>query len=214
MVPLYLLRHLSAIEGMSISQVLVIPIEEANISAGETPHFLRLSADPEEALRKYRALAAVMMSQLEGLRDCHLRFVVSPADAVEAVAFWLLPLLRGEVKKVGEDYLFTPEKHAPAITLDFLTDEGDLRQYAKHARLNLFCLSCGSRWVNMALTQCAPARQVVGAGYLRICHRDSVQDSASIDLPCLDIVDSEIGWEEALRSPLGGKLKKFYTAEV
>ena len=48
------------------------------------------SVGHEEAARRYRALVAVLLQQLEGLKDTHVRFCYAPDDAGDAISFWIL----------------------------------------------------------------------------------------------------------------------------
>ncbi len=207
---------------MNHPNILLIRMDEPNLAtASADSGFLRIAAEPEDALRKYNALAAVLMHQLDGLRDCHVRIIVSPEDALDSVKFWLLPMLRGDVKKAPDQaanepeyFHYVPEKNAPPFSIDFRSDEGDLSPYEKHARLNPYCVNCGSRWLNLAFSQCSPQQHISGDGYLEIQHRDASPDAPISQLPALEIIEDEAGWDAALRSPLGGKLKKFYTAGI
>lgn len=136
--------------------------------AGKVKTRLAASVGEEEAALRYKAMVAVLLEQLEGLTNTHVRFCYAPDDAEEAISFWLLPQLRGDVIKRGEkDYLFTPSKNAPAFSIDFKPQgNGDLGDrlersmtaahregYEKVAVMGTDCIHCGARWINMAFLQ-------------------------------------------------------------
>ena len=192
--------------------IIIIEVEEANLALSENANFLCLADDAEEALKRYHVVTEVMLAQLIGVKDSHVRFIVTPADGVDAVRFWLLPLLRGEVQVLTartQIYQFFPEQHAPSFTIDFSLDEGDLSQFDSVARMNMFCLDCGARLLNMAFLQCGPEKKVHGEGYLSVNsnHSDSL---GQVDFPALNIVSNDEEWQSALNSSIGGKLQKVY----
>jgi len=92
--------------------ILEIHIEEPTSDPAQPSVHHSLADDLGEAEKRYRALIHVLISQLTGLSQTHVRFVVSPRDpaAVEAVGFWMLPLFRGKVIKHGDHFHFTPEQ--------------------------------------------------------------------------------------------------------
>ncbi len=53
----------------------------------------------EEAVKRYRSMVVVLLEQLEGLNNTHVRFCYAPDDATDAIKFWLLPQLRGHTAK-------------------------------------------------------------------------------------------------------------------
>ena len=193
--------------------LLIIQIEEPAPQSESTPTFTALADDFEEAEKRYRALITVMLQQLEGLTDCHVRFHVSPADATEAVAFWILPLLRGSVKMEGSIYHFTPQKNAPSISVEFCCDSSlseNTDHFVKSATLNPFCIECSARWINMAFLQTKPEQSICGTDYLEVNHKGNSASCQPSLLPDLPIIKSEADWKNALTSPIGGKLKKVY----
>ncbi|WP_018970628.1 hypothetical protein [Rubritalea marina] len=127
----------------------------------------------------YQALLEVLLQQLEGLHDTHVRFCYSPADAGEALQFFLLPLLRGQVHKRRHDFLFTPEKNAPAFTIGFTpleahaigqaltnTIESLYREgFNKVAVMGSDSPACGSRWIKTALSQTKPKSPSLGLNH-------------------------------------------------
>ncbi len=195
-----------------VGNILLVEVDEANVALAGDALFLNLAADPEEALRRYEVLAEVLLAQLVGLKDCHVRFVVTPADGVDAVRFWLLPMLRGEVNVMtarNQVYQFLPEQQAPSITIDFAVDEGDLSGFGKVARMTFLCPECGSRWLNMAFLQCNEEQSVKGDGYLsvRMGEGDALEE---VDFPALPVIENADDWDQALIGPLGGKIEKLY----
>jgi len=193
--------------------IIIIEVEEANLALAENASFLKLAADAEEALKRYHVVTEVMLAQLIGIKDCHVRFIVTPADGVDAVRFWLLPLLRGDVQVLTAStqlYQFIPEQHAPSFTIDFALDEGDLSPFESVAKINLFCVECGARMLNMAFLQCGPEKSVRGDGYLSVASVNPIGTEDTVDFPAMNTVMSEQEWESALASPIGGKLQKTY----
>lgn len=193
--------------------ILIIEVDEANLAMSENAAFLSLANQPDEALRRYQALAEVRLAQLVGLNDCHVRFVVTPADGVDAVRFWLLPMLRGDVQALTAStqiYQFTPEQHAPSFTIDFAVDEGDLTPFTFVARMNFFCIECGARWINLAIQQCSASKSVLGDGYLSVEHTAASADRELVTLLEYPIVQDDEQWKSALAGPIGGKLDQAY----
>ena len=143
---------------------------------GKVKTRLAATVGHEEAAKRYRSMVAVLLEQLEGLNNTHVRFCYAPDDATDAIKFWLLPQLRGHTIKQGNSFLFTPKKHASPFTIDFAAQgDGDLGLRLKRATSQAFddghekvavigtdCVHCGSRWINAAFTQTTPDRCVVG----------------------------------------------------
>lgn len=192
--------------------ILIIEVEEANLALAENATFLNLATDADEALKRYHVVTEVMLAQLIGIKDCHVRFIVTPADGVDAVRFWLLPLLRGDVQVLTAStqvYKFIPEQHAPSFTIDFALDEGDLSSFDAVARMDLFCLDCGARMLNMAFLQCRDEKSVKGEGYLSVMP-NGAEAKGSVEFPALKSVVNDEEWKSALERPIGGKLQKVY----
>ena len=134
------------------------------------------SVGHEDAARRYRALVAVLLQQLEGLKDTHVRFCYAPDDAGDAISFWILPQLRGDTAKQAENFLFTPEKNAPAFTIDFraqgdghlgnrlerATSQAFDEGYTKVAVIGSDCIHCGARWINTGFSHVKQDSCVVG----------------------------------------------------
>lgn len=144
--------------------------------AGKVKTRLAATTGHEEAVKRYKAMVEVLLQQLEGLSNTHVRFCYAPDDADDAIRFWILPLLRGDVIKRSRDFLFTPTKHAPAFTIDFTPQgEGDLGERLERATAHAFasgakkvaiigsdCVHCGSRWINAAFLQTKEDSCVLG----------------------------------------------------
>ena len=193
--------------------ILEIHIEEPTSDPAQPSIHHSLADDLVEAELRYRALIQVLVSQLIGLRETHVRFVVSPADpfAVEAVSFWILPLLRGQVKKHDDHFLFTPEKNAPEFTIEFTAEKITQRSYEKTATLSAHCPQCSSRWINMAMQQCSETSPVKGKHYLTILHKNQISDHSTSEIPELPLIHTDADWQTALDSPIGPKLQKIHT---
>ncbi|MGJ8672332.1 TIGR04282 family arsenosugar biosynthesis glycosyltransferase [Rubritalea sp.] len=144
--------------------------------AGKVKTRLAASTGDDEAARRYKAMVNVLLEQLEGLSNTHVRFCHTPDDSGEAVTFWLLPELRGEVIKRSSDFIFTPKKNAPPFTIDFKPQgDGDLGEklqratnqafsegYKKVAVIGSNCIHCGARWINAAFLQTKTNTCVIG----------------------------------------------------
>lgn len=209
----------------------------------------------EEAAKRYKAMVEVLLIQLEGLTNTHVRFCYAPDDAGDAVSFWILPLLRGEIIKRKEDFLFTPSKNAQAFTIDFTPQgEGDLGARLERATEQAFadgaekvavmgtdCIHCGSRWINAAFLQTKEDSCVIGpsldGGYYLLatarpeaslfrnipwsaentlsetkCAAEKAQLNITL-LPELEDIDDKAGWDAAIQSAIGGKLKAALTRQ-
>lgn len=193
--------------------ILEIHIEEPTSDPAQPSIHHALADDLGEAERRYRALIRVLISQLTGLNQTLVKFIISPADeaAVEAVSFWMLSLFRGKVIKHGEHFQFTPEQHAPGFSIVFTTHPNlTSTHHEKSAILSAHCPSCSSRWINTAMTQCNESNHVVGEGYLTINHRDHLSKRSTISLPDLPVILTDSDWQQALDSPIGPKLAIFH----
>ncbi len=201
------------------TNILQIHIEEPTSNPEQVSAHHTLAKDPAEAEKRYRALVHVMISQLTGLQDTHLRFIVTPAipEALEAVTFWLLPLFRGKITKSKDHFLFTPEQYAPAISIEFTTDEDACTtSYEKTATLSAYCPECSSRWINAAMAQCTKDTKVVGESYLSIQHLASESETTLLSLPKLPTIKTAADWDIAIApestapSLIRPKLKKLH----
>lgn len=192
--------------------ILEIHIEEPTSSPDQPSVHHSLAEDLSEAEKRYRALIRVLISQLTGLNETHVRFIVSPAEeeAVEAVSFWILPLFRGSTVKKGDIFHFTPEQNAPAFSIEFVAQKDCTARFTKTAQLSAHCPECSSRWINMAMLQCTESQHVSGENYLTIRHKEHHQEASNLALPELPVIQSDTDWQQALDSPIGPKLAKFH----
>ncbi len=200
---------------MIYPNILEIHIEEPTSDPAQPSIHHSLADELGEAEKRYRALIQVLISQLTGLNQTHVRFIVSPADpaAVEAVGFWMLPLFRGNVIKHGDHFHFSPEQNAPEFTIEFTAQNMDNEGYEKAAKLSAHCPQCSSRWINAAMQQCSEVNQVIGKSYLAIYHQKLTPNNSPTELPELPIIHTDDDWQLAMESPIGPKLKKFH-AEI
>lgn len=198
---------------MNHPHILEIHIEEPTSDPTRPSVHHALADDLREAETRYRALIQALVSQLTGLHQTHVRFIVSPADpfAAEAVSFWILPLFRGNVIQRDKYFHFTPEQNAPEFTIEFNAYSPDNDNFKKAAKLSAYCPQCSARWINMAMQQCSPEAQVIGKNYLAITHKNQFPHFSSIEIPALPVIHTDADWQQALDSPIGPKLQKFHT---
>ncbi len=192
--------------------ILEIHIEEPTRDPAQPSAHHSLADDLDEAEKRYRAIIHVLISQLTGLSQTHVRFIVSPVDtdAVEAVSFWILPLFRGKVVKNGDHFHFTPEQNAPEFSIEFTAENMTNDGYEKAAKLSAHCPQCSSRWINAAMQQCSETSEVIGKNYLTIYHQKLTPSNSPTELPELPVIHTDIDWQLAMDSPIGPKLKKFH----
>lgn len=202
---------------MTKPNILQIHIEEPTSNPAQPSAHHALADEVNEAEKRYRSLICVLISQLTGLNDTHVRFIVSPAEpeAIDAVSFWILPLFRGKVIKQKNHFCFTPEQNAPEFTIEFTIDQHPpTTDFQKSALLSAHCPQCSSRWINAAMMQCTETTQVKGENYLTIQHQkltsSSDADEHAAHLPKLPVIHTSSDWQLAMDSPVGPKLKKFY----
>ena len=114
-----------------------------------------------EACHRFRTLCSALLDQLLGLKQTKIRFCVSPPEALDAVKFWLLPKLEGELQPLGnETFLLRPEKAAEDLLIDFVeailpTQDSNILDQQNTAfeqgfeivsTMGTSCPDCGSRW--------------------------------------------------------------------
>lgn len=80
------------------------------------------TAGAEQAVNIYKSLVSTLLTQLKWIPNCHYRFCFAPADAEEAIKFWLLPDLNHRMEGPG----LTPlDDKTPSV--DFVAQpDGDL----------------------------------------------------------------------------------------
>ncbi|MFC5050964.1 DUF2064 domain-containing protein [Rubritalea spongiae] len=151
---------------------------------GKVKKQLAASIGDEQANLRYKAIVSVLLEQLEGLSNTHVRFCYAPDDAGDAITFWLIPELRGDVIKRSTDFIFTPEKNAPPFTVDFhpqgegslsscvqrATDQAFSEGYQKVAVIGTDCVHCGARWINAAFLQTKENSCVIGPAENGSCY--------------------------------------------
>ena len=123
---------------------------------GEVKTRLAATLGAEQASIVYRAMVRLLLMQLSGLEQCHLRFCYTPDDAHDAIRFWIL-----------SEIMDSPEIQLDPEDIDFRAQgEGDLgarltcaaRQafqegYQKVAFIGSDCIEISSRWIQAAFAQ-------------------------------------------------------------
>lgn len=132
----------------------------------------------EKACEYYKALIGVMVRQLRGLENCRIRFCYTPADAGDAIRFWLLPKMEACAADVADLYHapFSSVKEEPqeidfyplctANTADGIREaftDGFAEGFEQIALIDPTCLECGARWINATFSRLHPesSRDVV-----------------------------------------------------
>jgi glycosyltransferase A (GT-A) superfamily protein (DUF2064 family) len=166
---------------------------------------------PEEAARRYRAIVVTTLRQLRSLSDSRLRLTVAPADAHEAVRFWILPRLA--TKWQADREIFRTE----GWEIDF---GGNYDDFSIHASGEILCPFLSARWVHTALLGVGrTADRVVGpaseGGHYFTAHSPAIMLNLPIrELPELPIIRNSEHWQQALDSPLGPALKRAWEEEA
>lgn len=168
----------------------------------------------EEAARRYRAIVVTTLRQLRGLTDTRLRLLPEPADAAEALRFWLLPRLAARWQSSATVF------RSAGWEIDFGGEPGS---YQVEAIGDILCPLLCARWVHTALLGlergshrvCGPARG--GGEYFRAgpvtgpaAGHDLLEERP---LPELPVIRTHREWLDALDSPLGPALLKAWEAE-
>ncbi len=166
---------------------------------------------PQEAARRYRAIAVTTLRQLRGLAESRLRISVQPRDAEEAVRFWLLPRLSDRWQ--ANEGIF----HSDGWEIDF---GGNSHEFPVQATGDILCPNLGARWVHAALLGIGrTAGQVIGpaaAGgeYFMALATAAPPGLPPRILPELPVIHTCADWERTLDSILGPALKKAWEQEV
>ncbi|NJM39020.1 MAG: hypothetical protein HC845_14825 [Akkermansiaceae bacterium] len=166
---------------------------------------------PDEAARRYRAIAVTTLRQLQHLADSRIRLAVEPNDANEAVRFWLLPRLAEHWQAEGQVF------RSAGWEIDFGDDIGDFSVYASG---EILCPNLGARWVHTALLGMGQTAHLVtgpaihGGVYFRATTPNPPPHPLTRILPELTIIQTSEHWEQALDSPLGPALKRAWEQEA
>jgi glycosyltransferase A (GT-A) superfamily protein (DUF2064 family) len=164
----------------------------------------------EEAARRYRAVVLTTLRQLRGLSDTRIRVLSDPADAGEAIRFWLLPRLADRWQATNTVF------RSDGWEIDF---GGDSRDYRIEAFGEILCPFLGARWVHTALLGLERGtHRVIGPAsdegdYFRahpVISNDLLEEWT---LPELPVIRNDRHWRQALESPLGPALKKAWEEE-
>lgn len=165
---------------------------------------------PEEAARRYRAIVATTLRQLRGLADARIRLNVAPADADEAVRFWLLPRLAHQWQADGGVF------RSSGWEIDF---GGETDGFEVQATGDILCPNLGARWVHAGLLGMGrTATHVIGPTpddgiYFEAFAAGGLEDLPTRTLPELPVIRTSADWDEAMGSALGGALKKAWEDE-
>ncbi|MGD7652673.1 MAG: hypothetical protein ACQCXQ_05620 [Verrucomicrobiales bacterium] len=166
---------------------------------------------PDEAARRYRAVVLTTMRQLRGLEATTIRILTDPADANEAIRFWLLPKLSDHWENNDPDFQTT------GWALSFATTAPTA---SVRAEADILCPFLSARWIHTALIGIERGgHRVTGpsddGGH---CFNAEPTDAASPletrALPPLPVVKTAGQWDQALKSPLGPALKKAWKEEA
>lgn len=153
------------------------------------------------------------LRQLRHLKDTTLQITACPADAQEAIQFWLLPHLsdnwaadKNHFRADGWSLCFSTNEPANTATL---IAQGDI-----------CCPFLSARWVHAAMLGLergehrvwAPSQQGSTAFEATSIH---LPPHAPIQqLPSLPVIATDADWQEALSSPIGAKLQKAWEQEA
>lgn len=165
---------------------------------------------PEEAARRYRAIALTTIRQLRGLGETRLRILTDPEDAAEAVRFWLLPRLADRWLETQSVY------HSDGWEIDF---GGETEAYGVVAAGEILCPFLSARWVHTAMlglehgTHQAIGPATGGGGYFSARSPNAAGPFEPRMLPELPVILRDEHWLEALQSPLGPALKRAWEDE-
>ncbi|MEO1824960.1 MAG: DUF2064 domain-containing protein [Roseibacillus sp.] len=135
-------------------RLLIVFLEEALPSQLDPSTANILGTNKAEVV--YRATIRLLLTQLSGLERCHLRFCYRPADAHDAIRFWLL-----------SEIIDHPGIHLDIEAIDFKPQsDGDLGSRISRAAENAFCegyqqvaligtncIEISSRWIHATFAQ-------------------------------------------------------------
>ncbi|NIP97670.1 MAG: glycosyltransferase, partial [Akkermansiaceae bacterium] len=110
----------------------------------------------ELAATIYKSMVRILLQQLSGLEDCHLRVCYAPDDAHDAIRFWLLPEIMDspDIDLSTEDLDFRPQGGGDlGDRLTRATAAGFEEGFQKIAVIGSDCIEISSRWIHAALAQ-------------------------------------------------------------
>ena len=123
---------------------------------GQVKTRLASTVGADSAAAIYKAMVRVLLRQLSGLQDCHLRLCYAPDDAHDAIRFWLLPeIMDSPDIDLSPDQLdFQPQGEGDlGARLTRATAAGFDEGYEKVAVIGSDCIEISSRWIHAALVQ-------------------------------------------------------------
>ena len=173
-----------------------------------------MDAEPHgmiEAARRYRAVVVTTLRQLKGLERTRIRLTVDPADADEAVRFWLLPRLADCWQAEGTIF------RTDGWEIEFGGSRGDF-QIEAHAEV--LCPFLCARWIHTAMIGLEHGRHRVAAPaddgstvfHAAAAHANCLLETRA--LPPLPVIRNDAQWRMALDSPLGPALKRAWEQEA
>jgi hypothetical protein len=164
-----------------------------------------------ESVRRYKAVVITTLRQLKGLAETRIRLTAAPADAAEAIRFWLLPRLADRWQADGGVYL------TDGWEIDF---GGGSQEYRIEAEGDILCPFLGARWVHTALlglergTHHVVGPAIGGGEYFRAWPLGDAMSAEPRILPELQVIRSHVQWTRALDGPLGAALKRAWEEEM
>ena len=123
---------------------------------GKVKTRLAAAVGAERAAAIYRAMVRVLLRQLSGLENCHLRFCFAPDEARDAIRFWLLPEIMDSPEiDLAPDHLdFHPQGEGDlGARLTRATTQAFAEGYRKVAVIGSDCIEISSRWIHAAFVQ-------------------------------------------------------------
>ena len=123
---------------------------------GQVMRNIARSASPDAAARSYRAMVRVLLRQLSGLEDCHLRICYAPDEAHDSIRFWILPEIidRPDIHLDPAKIDFVPQGPGPRATQLHRAFSAAFEQgYEKIAAIGCDCIELSSRWIHAAFSQ-------------------------------------------------------------
>ncbi len=189
--------------------LLTLPIQEP-LPGMVLPEMIPV-AGAGEAANRYRAIVVTTLRQLRGLPGTRIRLRVSPADAEEAVRFWLLPRLAGRWQAEGSVF------RAEGWEIDLCEEPVG---FTSSSHGEVLCPDLGSRWVHAALLGIGRSvSRVIGPGlhageYFRAEPAIARHDLPERILPPLPVIRDDSDWHNALESAIGRKLKSAWEEET